>query len=226
MTTHSAGEHGQHAPEPAEIPPPRQHDPGLDAARETLIREAEAISALVERLGEEFGAVVDLILACQGRVIVSGLGKSGLIGRKIAATLASTGTPTHFVHAAEALHGDSGMVAPADVLIALSASGETAEVCAFARMVAVRGCQVVALTGRPKSTLGAIAGFTLDVTVDREADPLNVAPTASTTATLAMGDALASALMVRRGFTSEEFAGFHPGGTLGRLLLGPTEENR
>lgn len=225
VTTHSAGDTGQQAPEPA-AGPPRPRDPGMDAARETLLREAEAITALVERLGDEFGAVVEAILACRGRVIVSGLGKSGLIGRKIAATLASTGTPTHFVHAAEALHGDSGMVTPADLLIAMSASGETAEVCAFARMVAARGTQVVALTGQPKSTLGAIAGHTLDVTVDREADPLNVAPTASTTATLAMGDALASALMVRRGFTSHDFAGFHPGGSLGRRLLGTPEEDR
>ncbi|WP_290858203.1 SIS domain-containing protein [Hamadaea sp.] len=195
-------------------------DPGITAARQALRHEADAVAALIGRLGPQFSAVVDAILECRGRVVVSGLGKSGIIGRKIAATLASTGTPTAFVHAAEALHGDSGMVAPGDLVIALSASGETAEVCDFAEMVTARGIPVVALTGRPESTLATLAKHILDVAVEREADPLNVAPTASTTATLAMGDALASALMVRRGFTSQDFAGFHPGGSLGRRLTG------
>lgn len=191
----------------------------LDAARQTLRQEAEAVAALVARLDSEFVAVVEKIFACDHRVVVSGLGKSGIIGRKIAATLASTGTPTIFVHAAEALHGDSGMVSRGDVVIALSASGETAEVCQFAGLVSMRGVPVIALTGNPESTLGRLAAHVLNVGVMREADPLNLAPTASTTATLAMGDALASALMVRRGFTERDFAGFHPAGSLGRRLL-------
>lgn len=191
----------------------------LDAARQTLRQEAEAVAALVTRLDSGFVAVVERIFHCDRRVVVSGLGKSGIIGRKIAATLASTGTPTIFVHAAEALHGDSGMVSPGDVVIALSASGETAEVCHFARLVSERGIPVIALTGDPGSTLGRLAAHVLDVGVMREADPLNLAPTASTTATLAMGDALASALIVRRGFTEKDFAGFHPAGSLGKRLL-------
>lgn len=191
----------------------------LHAARETLRQEAEAVAALVARLDSGFLAVVDAIMQCRHRVVISGLGKPGLIGRKIAATLASTGTPTIFVHAAEALHGDSGMVSPGDVVIALSASGETVEICQFAQMVTARGVPVVALTGSPDSTLGRLAKYVLDVSVVREADPLNLAPTASTTATLAMGDALASALVVRRGFTEKDFAGLHPGGSLGRRLL-------
>jgi arabinose-5-phosphate isomerase len=191
----------------------------LDAARQTLRHEAEAISALVARLGSDFVAIVDAIFGCAGRIVVTGLGKSGIIGRKIAATLASTGTPTLFVHAAEALHGDSGMVSAGDMVIAISASGETPEVCEFARLVSSRRVPVIALTGRCESTLSTIASFVLDVGVLREADPLNLAPTASTTATLAMGDALASALMVRRGFTEKDFAGFHPAGSLGKRLL-------
>lgn len=211
---------------------PTADDPdstGLAAARATLRHEAASVAALSDRLGAGFLAVVDRILDCQGRVVITGLGKSGIIGRKIAATLASTGTPATFVHAAEALHGDSGMVTGADVVIAISASGETAEVCAFAQMLNVRGIPVVALVGRTASTLCAGAAHVLDVSVPREADPLGLAPTASTTATLAMGDALAAALMVRRGFTARDFAVFHPGGSLGRQLaadgpIGPARE--
>lgn len=191
----------------------------LAAARETLRHEAQAVAALVARLDSGFVAVVDAIMECRHRVVVSGLGKSGIIGRKIAATLASTGTPTIFVHAAEALHGDSGMVSKGDIVIAISASGETSEVCQFAQLVADRGVPVIGLTGNRDSTLGRIATQVLDVGVIREADPLNLAPTASTTATLAMGDALASALMVRRGFTEKDFASFHPAGSLGKRLL-------
>jgi arabinose-5-phosphate isomerase len=198
----------------------------LNAARETLRREAEAVAALASRLDATFTAVVDLIVACPGRIVLCGLGKSGLIGRKIAATLSSTGTPAVFVHAAEALHGDSGMVVPGDVMLALSASGETAEVCHVARLVLARGVSVVALTGARHSTLANLAVHVLDVGVLQEADPLNLAPTASTTATLALGDALASALMVRRGFTERDFAGFHPAGSLGARLLHDTEETK
>ncbi|GAA1690537.1 hypothetical protein GCM10009765_45050 [Fodinicola feengrottensis] len=179
------------------------------------------MAALEERLNGRFAAVVELIAGSAGRVVVTGLGKSGIIGRKIAATLASTGTPTFFVHAAEALHGDSGMVTPGDVVLALSASGETAEVCHFGQLVADRGIPLVAMTGRDDCTLNRLASHVLDVSVIREADPLNLAPTTSTTAALAMGDALAVALMVHREFTEEDFATFHPGGSLGQRLLGP-----
>jgi arabinose-5-phosphate isomerase len=199
-------------------------DLSLNAARETLRQEAEAVAALVGRLDATFTAVVDALLACSGRVVVCGLGKSGIIGRKIAATLASTGTPAVFVHAAEALHGDSGMVVKGDVMLALSASGQTAEVCQFAAFAHTRGVTVIALTGGADSTLAKLSAYVLDIGVLREAEPLNLAPTASTTATLAMGDALASALMVRRGFTETDFAGFHPAGSLGARLLHNTEE--
>lgn len=181
------------------------------------------MTALIPRLDAAFLSAVESVVVCSSRVVVTGLGKSGIIGRKIAATLASTGTPAIFVHAAEALHGDSGMVAPGDLLIALSASGETPEVCQFAGLVAAQGNPVVALTGRSDSTLAALAAHHLDVSVPREADPLNLAPTASTTAALAMGDALASALIVRRGFTERDFARCHPAGALGRRLSGAEE---
>ncbi|WP_281356857.1 KpsF/GutQ family sugar-phosphate isomerase [Fodinicola acaciae] len=194
--------------------------PAMAAARAAIRSEAEAVAALEDRLNGRFAAVVDLIADSSGRVVVTGLGKSGIIGRKIAATLASTGTPTVFVHAAEALHGDSGMVTPVDVVLALSASGETAEVCHFAELVANRGIPVIAMTGRAACRLNDLASHVLDVSVPREADPLNLAPTTSTTAQLAMGDALAIALMVRREFTESDFATFHPGGSLGRRLLG------
>ena len=199
-------------------------DPSLVAATEAVRHEAAAVAELANRLDDAFLAVVDEIDRASGRVVVAGLGKSGIIGRKIAATLASTGTPATFVHAAEALHGDSGMVTPGDVLMMISASGETAEVCHFARLAAARGITVIALVGKPDSTLGRAAKHVLDVSVPREADPLNLAPTSSTTATLVMGDALAAALMVRRGFTAADFAGFHPGGSLGARLLGQPAE--
>jgi arabinose-5-phosphate isomerase len=194
-------------------------DAGLAAALEAIRLEADAVAALGARLGASFLAVLDAVATAPGRLVVTGLGKSGLVGRKIAATLASTGTPSVFVHAADALHGDSGMVARGDILLALSASGETEEVCAFAQMVAERGVMVVALTGDCHSTLASLGAYCLDVSVSREADPLNLAPTASTAAQLAMGDALAAALMIRKGFTAGDFAAFHPGGSLGKQLL-------
>jgi arabinose-5-phosphate isomerase len=205
-------------------PPSDLPDPSLVAATEAVRHETAAVAALANRLDDAFLAVVDEIDQATGRVVVAGLGKSGIIGRKIAATLASTGTPATFVHAAEALHGDSGMLTPGDVLLAISASGETVEVCQFAHLATARGITVIALVGKPDSTLGRVAKQVVDVSVPREADPLNLAPTSSTTATLVMGDALAAALMVRRGFTAADFAGFHPGGSLGARLLEPTGE--
>lgn len=217
MTTHGAAETAAAGDHPPADDPDAT---GLAAALATLRHEAASVAALSDRLDAGFLAVVDRVLACRGRIVVTGIGKSGIIGRKIAATLASTGTPAVFVHATEALHGDSGMVTGDDVVIAISASGETAEVCAFARMLTDRGIPVVALVGRTRSTLCAGAAHVLDVSVPGEADPLGLAPTASTTATLAMGDALAAALIVRRGFTARDFAAFHPGGSLGKRLLG------
>jgi arabinose-5-phosphate isomerase len=199
-------------------PPGPVDDPGLAAARSAIEHEVAAVAALSARLDGGFLAVVETVVTGSGRVVVTGLGKSGLIGRKIAATLASTGTPATFVHATEALHGDSGMMGRSDILLALSASGETSEVCAVAEMATRIGIPVIAMTGRPASTLGSQARYVLDVSVPREADPLDLAPTASTTAALAMGDALAAALMARRGFTAHDFARFHPGGSLGERL--------
>ncbi|GAB4443122.1 MAG: KpsF/GutQ family sugar-phosphate isomerase [Rhodocyclaceae bacterium] len=181
--------------------------------------EADAVSALIARIDERFLAAVDCILNCRGRVIVSGIGKSGHVARKIAATLASTGTPAYFVHAAEAGHGDLGMIQREDVLIVLSNSGETQELLTVVPMVKRRGGRLIALTGNPESTLARLADVHLDARVAEEACPLNLAPTASTTAALALGDALAVALLDARGFGPDDFAASHPGGTLGRRLL-------
>ncbi|HZV54692.1 MAG TPA: KpsF/GutQ family sugar-phosphate isomerase [Rhodocyclaceae bacterium] len=191
----------------------------LDMARHVLRIEAEAVIALSERLGPEFGRAVDLILACHGRVIVSGIGKSGHIARKIAATMASTGTPAYFVHAAEAVHGDLGMITREDVLIALSNSGENDELLTIVPLVKRQGGRLIAITGNVQSSLAKEADVHLDARVDEEACPLNLAPTASTTAALALGDALAVALLDARGFGAEDFARSHPGGALGRRLL-------
>jgi arabinose-5-phosphate isomerase len=188
-------------------------------AREVLAIESAAVAALAGHIDEHFVAACRLIYACSGRVVVTGMGKSGHIGDKIAATLASTGTPAFFLHAAEASHGDIGMITPADVLLALSNSGETAELIALLPVIKRLNVGLVALTGKPQSTLGRAADVVLDVSVPKEACPLNLAPTASTTATLAMGDALAVALLDARGFTEEDFARSHPGGSLGRRLL-------
>jgi arabinose-5-phosphate isomerase len=193
----------------------------LALARETLDIEGEAIRKLSARLGQDdsVARAVALMLACKGRVVVSGIGKSGHIGRKIAATLASTGTPALFLHPAEAAHGDLGMVTPQDVLIAISYSGESAELAVVIPAVKRMSVPVIAMTGKPGSRLAQVADVHLDVSVDKEACSLNLAPTASTTATLALGDALAVALLELRGFKSEDFALSHPGGALGRRLL-------
>jgi arabinose-5-phosphate isomerase len=191
---------------------------GLQAARDAIATEAAAVSALADRLDGVFLEVLIAVAQCEGHLVVTGLGKSGLVGRKIAATLASTGTPATFIHSGDALHGDSGAVTSRDLVLALSASGETAEVCEFARMLRERAIPVIAMTGREESTLAQLATYTLDTMVLREADPLNLAPTASTTASLAMGDALACALVVLRSFSHHDFAQFHPSGALGKRL--------
>ena len=193
----------------------------LGLARETLQIEAEAIEALHARLGadDSVARAVALLLQCGGRVVVSGIGKSGHIARKIAATLASTGTPAIFVHPAEAAHGDLGMVTAQDAFIAISNSGETAELTSILPIVKRMGAPLIAMTGNPRSSLAQLADVHLDVSVAKEACPLNLAPTASTTVTLALGDALAVALLDLRGFKAEDFARSHPGGALGRRLL-------
>ena len=191
----------------------------LAMARETLQIEAEAVTALAGRLDERFADAVRCLLACTGRVVVTGMGKSGHIGRKLAATLASTGTPAMFVHPAEASHGDLGMITPADVVLGISNSGESDELSAILPLIKRMGVPLVAFTGRPDSTLARHADVVLDTAVAREACPHNLAPTASTTAQLALGDALAVALLNARGFKADDFARSHPGGSLGRKLL-------
>ena len=188
-------------------------------ARRVLRIEADAVLALGARIGEEFERAVEIILARHGRVIVTGVGKSGHIGRKLAATLASTGTPAYFVHAAEAAHGDLGMITPEDVVIALSNSGSSEELLTIVPLVKRQGARLIAMTGKPDSPLAREADAHLDAGVAEEACPLNLAPTASTTAALALGDALAVALLDARGFAAEDFARSHPGGALGRRLL-------
>jgi len=191
----------------------------LALARRVLATEAAAISALSDRLGDDFLRAIQLVLGCHGRVVVSGIGKSGHIARKIASTLASTGTPAFFVHPAEAVHGDLGMVTRDDVFVALSNSGESAELLAIVPLLKRQGARLIAITGNPDSSLGQHADAHLDAGVDAEACPLGLAPTASTSAALAMGDALALALLDARGFSAEDFARSHPGGALGRRLL-------
>jgi arabinose-5-phosphate isomerase len=191
----------------------------LAEGRRVLRIEARAVQALIERLDDQFDKAVDLLFRCKGKVVVSGMGKSGLVGQKIAATMASTGTPAFFLHPADGIHGDLGMVGRADVLIAISNSGETQEILQLLPYVERLGIPVVSLTGRVNSTLAKNSDATLDVSVAEEACPMGLAPTASTTATLAMGDALAVVLLQKRGFKQDDFAQFHPGGTLGRRLL-------
>lgn len=191
----------------------------LALARRVLAIEADAVAKIAARLDASFAQAVGLILACHGRVIVSGIGKSGHIARKIAATMASTGTPAYFVHAAEAVHGDLGMIARDDVLIALSNSGENDELLTIVPLVKRQGGRLIAITGNPASSLAREADVHLDARVDEEACPLNLAPTASTTVALALGDALAVALLDARGFSASDFARSHPGGALGRKLL-------
>lgn len=187
--------------------------------REVLSLESRALGQLADRLDARFSRACELLLACEGRVIVVGMGKSGHIGGKIAATLASTGTPAFFVHPGEASHGDLGMITPGDLVIAISNSGETPEILALLPIIKRMGIPLIAMTGQATSTLGNTAVECLDTSVDKEACPHNLAPTASTTATLGMGDALAVAVLKSRGFSRDDFARSHPGGTLGRRLL-------
>jgi len=191
----------------------------LALAHTTFEIEAAAVLGLKSRVGPEFARAVQLVLHCKGRVVVMGMGKSGHIGRKIAATLASTGTPAMFVHPAEASHGDLGMITATDVLLAVSNSGEVEELTGILPVIKRQGVPLLAMTGRSQSTLARHADIVLDTSVEKEACPLNLAPTASTTAQLAMGDALAVALLDARGFKEEDFARSHPGGALGRKLL-------
>jgi arabinose-5-phosphate isomerase len=191
----------------------------IETAKKVLRIEAEAVLALVERIGEPFEQAVRMILDCSGRVVITGMGKSGLICQKIAATMASTGTPALFLHPAEGIHGDLGMVTRGDVVIAVSNSGETEELARILPVIKRMGLPLIAMTGNPRSTLAKSGDVFLDISVKEEACPLGLAPTASTTATLAMGDALAVALLLERGFKEEDFALFHPGGALGKRLL-------
>ncbi len=191
----------------------------LETARRVLRIEAEALGDMLQRLDARFEQAVELLLACKGRVVVSGMGKSGLIGRKIAATFSSTGTPAAFLHPAEAIHGDLGMLMRDDVVLAVSYGGETEEIIALLETIKRLGLRMVTLTGHPRSTIAAASDVVLDVSVKEEACSLNLAPTASTTATMAMGDALAVAMLDRRGFSPGDFAALHPGGRLGKKLL-------
>jgi arabinose-5-phosphate isomerase len=200
-------------------PSNKENQDFLAMAREALAIEAQAVSALAERLNGQFSDAAQAILDCKGRVILIGVGKSGLIAKKIAATFASTGTPSFFVHATEASHGDLGMITHEDVVIALSNSGSTEELVAVLPAIARRGAKIVAMTGKLDSALARQADLVLDCGVEKEACPLNLAPTASTTAALALGDALAVVVLKARGFSEEDFALSHPGGSLGRKLL-------
>lgn len=191
----------------------------LDTARRVLRIEAAALNDLLLRLDASFERAVELLLACKGRVVVIGMGKSGLIGRKIAATFSSTGTPSVFLHPAEAVHGDLGMLMRDDVVLAVSYGGETEEIVALLETIKRLGLQMIALTGHPRSTIGSASDIALDVSVKEEACSLNLAPTASTTVAMALGDALAVALLERRGFSHGDFAALHPGGRLGKKLL-------
>jgi arabinose-5-phosphate isomerase len=191
----------------------------LALARTVLQTEARAILELVDRLDERFERAVRLLLECRGRVIVTGMGKSGIICRKISATLSSTGTPSFFLHPAEAIHGDLGVIQPDDVVVALSHSGETDELLRLLETIKRLGAKLIVITGEPQSTLGKAADVALDCHVSKEACPLNLVPTASTTAALALGDALAMTLLVTKGFRQEDFANLHPGGKLGKRLM-------
>lgn len=191
----------------------------LTCARQVLISEADAVSHIAARLDGAFIDAVQMILACKGRVVVSGMGKSGHIGKKIAATMASTGTPAFFVHPGEAAHGDLGMITPDDVVLAISYSGENSELLLVMPTVKRQGASLISMTGRAGSTLATLSDVHLDASVPKEADPLGLAPSASTTAALALGDAIAFALLKARGFSAEDFARSHPSGALGRRLL-------
>lgn len=196
----------------------------LNQAKRVLEIEAEAIERLSKRLGSEFNKAIELLAKCSGKVIVTGMGKGGIIGQKISATLSSTGTPSLFLHSAEAIHGDLGRVAKDDVILVISNSGETQEVIQFLPFIKKIGAGLISLTGNTKSTLAKHSDVVLDVSVKEEACPLGLAPTASTTVTLAMGDALAVCLLKKKGFKEEDFAFYHPGGMLGKKLLLKVEE--
>lgn len=201
------------------MPDKPTNDELLELANEVLAIESRAVDALRDRLGDEFIAACELCLETQGRIVVSGMGKSGHVSNKIAATLSSTGTPAFFMHPAEASHGDLGMITSQDLLLAISYSGETTEVVTILPVVKRMGAKLLSITGNPKSTMAKAADVHLDISVTEEACPLNLAPTASTTATMAMGDALAVALLNSRGFTAEDFARSHPSGNLGKRLI-------
>ncbi len=195
-----------------------------DLAKEVLDIEANSILRLKNNIGEDFDRAIDILYNCKGRVIITGMGKSGLIGRKIAATLTSTGTPSYFLHPAESTHGDSGIITRNDVVIAISNSGETQELLNLLPLIKRFGVQMIGMTGKLNSTLANASDVVLDISVEREACPLNKAPTASTTATLAMGDALAVCLLEKRGFSEEDFLVFHPSGALGKGFLYRVED--
>lgn len=205
-------------PKTAKSPKANAPSKSLDTARRVLRIESQAIAALIDRLDERFERAVDLLMNCQGRVVVTGMGKSGLIGRKIAATFASTGTPSFFLHAAEAAHGDLGTLVADDVLLAISTSGETRELLDLVETLRRLGTRLITLTANLHSPLASASDVVLDIAVKEEACSLNLAPTASTAAALAMGDALAIALLDRRGFNEADFAALHPGGKLGKRL--------
>ena len=196
----------------------------LKKAKEVILTEAQAIKDLAKKIDGNFQKAVDFVLNCSGRVIITGMGKTGIIGRKVAATLSSTGTPSIFMHSSEALHGDLGQVTREDVLIVISNSGETDETTRLLPLVKKLGVKTIAMTGNIKSTLAKHSDVVLDIGVKKEGCPLGLAPMASTTATLVMGDALAACLIVRRGFRKEDFAFFHPAGALGRRLLLKVED--
>ncbi|MDP2755730.1 MAG: KpsF/GutQ family sugar-phosphate isomerase [Nitrospirota bacterium] len=191
----------------------------LDIAKKVLKTEAEAVYALIEKLNSNFEKAVEIIYKSKGRVVVTGMGKSGLVGKKISATLSSTGTPAFFLHPAEASHGDLGMVTSDDVIIAISNSGETEEILGLIPFLKRFDVNIISITGNPDSTLSKLADVTLDVSVKEEACPIGIVPTASTTAAMAMGDALAVALLLKRGFKEEDFAVFHPKGSIGKKLF-------
>ncbi|OHB28347.1 MAG: D-arabinose 5-phosphate isomerase [Desulfuromonadaceae bacterium GWC2_58_13] len=191
----------------------------IETAKHVLRVEADAILALLDRIDGSFAQAVEMIFACKGRLVITGMGKSGLICQKVAATMASTGTPALFLHPAEGIHGDLGMLMKGDVVMAVSNSGETEEIARILPVIKRMGLPLISMTGNPGSTLARAGDVFLDISVKEEACPLGLAPTASTTATLAMGDALAVTLLIRRGFKEEDFALFHPGGTLGKRLL-------
>ena len=190
-----------------------------DLAKDVLKIEADSILKLIDRIGDNFDKAIELLYSCKGRVIITGMGKSGLIGKKIAATLSSTGTPSYFLHPAESTHGDSGIITREDVIIAISNSGETQELLNLLPLIKRFGVPMIGMTGNMNSTLAKASDVVLDIAVEREACPLNKAPTASTTATLAMGDALAVCLLEKRGFSEEDFLIFHPSGALGKGFL-------